>query len=156
MSDRKIKVAIIGLGFGAEFIPIYQRHPQAEMYAICQRNRTKLDQIGNAFKVQRRFTDYHELLKDPELDAVHINSPIPDHAWMSIEALQAGKHVACTVPMATSVEDCKRIVEISREKKLHYMMMETTVYSREFFFVKELYERGDLGRLQFLRASHQQ
>ena len=156
MSDRKIKVAIVGLGFGAEFIPIYQRHPQAEMYAICQRNRTKLDQIGNAFKVERRFTDYRELLKDPELDAVHINSPIPDHAWMSIEALQAGKHVACTVPMATSVEDCKRIVEISREKKLHYMMMETTIYSREFFFVKELYERGDLGRLQFLRASHQQ
>src|ERR1700676_1382432 len=156
MSDRKINVAIVGLGFGAEFIPIYQRHPQAEMYAICQRSRTKLDQIGNAFHIERRFTDYRELLKDPQLDAVHINSPIPDHAWMSIEALQAGKHVACTVPMATSVEDCKRIVELSQSKKLHYMMMETTVYSREFFFVKELYERGDLGRLQFLRASHQQ
>ena len=75
---------------------------------------------------------------------------------MSIAALEAGKHVACTVPMATSAEDCGRIVELSRRTGLKYMMMETTVYSREFLFVKELYEKGELGRLQFLRASHQQ
>ena len=108
------------------------------------------------FKIAKRYTDYRELLKDPNVDAVHINTPIPDHAWMSIEALQAGKHVACTVPMATSAEECGRIVELSRRTGLKYMMMETTVYSREFLFVKELYEKGELGRLQFLRASHQQ
>jgi predicted dehydrogenase len=96
------------------------------------------------------------LLDDPEIDAVHINTPIPDHAWMSIAALEAGKHVACTVPMATSVDDCRRIVELSQKTGLKYMMMETTVYSREFFFVQEMYQRGELGRLQFLRASHQQ
>jgi predicted dehydrogenase len=156
MSDKKIRIAIVGLGFGAEFIPIYQRHPRAEMYAICQRNRDKLDQIGDAFKIAKRYTDYRELLKDPNVDAVHINTPIPDHAWMSIAALEADKHVACTVPMATSDEDCGRIVELSRRTGRKYMMMETTVYSREFLFVKELYEKGDLGRLQFLRASHQQ
>ena len=89
MGDKKIKIAIIGLGFGAEFIPIYQRHPHAEMYAICQRNRDKLNQIGDAFKIPKKYADYRELLKDPNIDAVHINSPIPDHAWMSIEALQA-------------------------------------------------------------------
>ncbi len=156
MSDKKIKIAIVGLGFGAEFIPIYQRHPHAEMYAICQRNPEKLGQIGHAFKIPKRYSDYRELLKDPDVDAVHINSPIPDHAWMSIEALQAGKHVACTVPMATSAEDCGRIVELSRKTGKTYMMMETVVYSREFLFVKELYQKGELGRLQFLRASHQQ
>ncbi|HEX3601177.1 MAG TPA: Gfo/Idh/MocA family oxidoreductase [Pirellulales bacterium] len=161
MSDREgagneINVAIIGLGFGAEFIPLYQRHPHARLYAICQRDRKKLDQIGDAFKVERRYSDYRQLLADPDVHAVHINTPIPDHAWMSIAALEAGKHVACTVPMATSVDDCRRIVELSRQTGLKYMMMETTVYSREFFFVQEMYQRGDLGRLQFLRASHQQ
>lgn len=154
--SRKIRVAIVGLGFGAEFIPIYQRHPDAEMHAICQRNREKLDAVGDHFGVQKRYTDYEELLRDPDIDAVHINTPIPDHARQSIMALEAGKHVACTVPMATSVEDCRRIVELTERTGLTYMMMETVVYAREFLFMKELCDRGELGRVQFLKASHQQ
>lgn len=154
--SRKIRVAIVGLGFGAEFIPIYQRHPAAELAAICQRNREKLDRIGDHFGVVKRYTDFEALLKDPDIDAVHINTPIPDHAWQSIRALEAGKHVACTVPMATSVEDCRRIVELTERTGLTYMMMETVVYAREFLFMKELYDRGELGRVQFLKASHQQ
>src|SRR5437667_137578 len=156
MSKRKTNVAIVGLGFGAEFIPIYQRHPQANMYAICQRTRRKLDAIGDAFGVERRYDDFSQLLEDPDLDAVHINSPIPDHAWQSIAALQAGKHVACTVPMATSIEDCNKIVDLVRQTKKKYMMMETVVYAREFLYLKELYQKGELGKLQFLQASHQQ
>src|SRR5205814_6975776 len=150
MSKRKINVAIVGLGFGAEFIPIYQRHPGANMYAICQRTKKKLDTIGDAFGVEARYTDFHKLLKDPKLDAVHINSPIPDHAWQTIAALKAGKHVACTVPMATSIEDCRKIVELARRTRKKYMMMETVVYAREFLFIKEMYERGQLGKIQFL------
>ena len=110
MAGQPVRVAMIGLGFGAEFIPIYQRHPQAEMAAICRRDQAGLDEVGDQFGVEKRYTDYRDLLKDPDIDAVHINSPIPDHAWMTVEALKAGKHVACTVPMATSIEDCKQIV----------------------------------------------
>jgi predicted dehydrogenase len=153
---KPINVAIIGLGFGAEFIPIYQRHPLANMYAVCQRNPDKLKQVADAFKIEARYTDYDELLKDPAIDAVHINTPIQNHAAQSLKALRAGKHVACTVPMATSVDECREIVQAVKETGKTYMMMETVVYSREFLFVKEMYERGDLGKLQFLRASHQQ
>jgi predicted dehydrogenase len=155
-SDKPIRVAIIGLGFGAEFIPIYQRYPGAEIYAICRRDGKGLDECGDRYKIQKRYTDYRELLKDADIDAVHINSPIPDHAWMSIEGLKAGKHVACTVPMGTSVEECRKIVEAQRSSGKVYMMMETVVYSREYLFVKELFDKGELGRLQFLRSSHQQ
>ena len=154
--ENKINIAIVGLGFGAEFIPIYQRHPQANMYAICQRNSDKLNEVGDAFGIEKRYTDFDELLLDPNVDAVHINTPIQNHAEQSIKALRAGKHVACTVPMATTVEDCLQIVKAVEETGLTYMMMETVVYSREFLFVKELYEKGELGKLQFLRASHQQ
>lgn len=156
MRAQRFNVAIVGLGFGAEFIPIYQRHPLARMHAICQRDRKKLDAIGDAFGVEKRTTDYAALLDDPEIDAVHINTPIPDHAAMSIAALEAGKHVACTVPMATSIEDCRRIVALQKKTGRAYMMMETVVYSREFLFMQELYAAGKLGRLQFLEASHQQ
>ena len=156
MSSRKINIAIVGLGFGAEFIPLYQRHPNANMYAICQRNQEKLDAVGDRYGVDKRYTSYEELLKDPNVEAVHINTPIPDHAPQAIQALKAGKHVACTVPMATSISDCKKIVELVKKTGLKYMMMETVVYSREFLFVKELYEKGKLGKIQFLQASHQQ
>src|SRR4051812_28262915 len=154
--SKKVRVAIIGLGFGAEFIPIYQAHPDAEMTAICRRNKKELDAAGDKFKVAKRYADYAELLNDPDIDAVHINSPIPDHAEQSVMALNAGKHVACTVPMATSIEDCRRVVAAQRKSGKVYMMMETVVYSREYLFARELYEKGELGRIQFLRGSHQQ
>jgi predicted dehydrogenase len=156
MSDRKLNMAIVGLGFGAEFIPIYQRHPHTNMYAICQRTRDKLDQIGNAFKIEKRFASFEDLLKDPNVDAVHINSPIHLHASQSVAALKAGKHVACTVPAATTVEECKQIVKAATKAKRNYMMMETVVYSREFLYVRELRDSGRLGRIQFMRGSHLQ
>ncbi|WP_261394939.1 Gfo/Idh/MocA family oxidoreductase [Membranihabitans marinus] len=151
-----MNIAIVGLGFGAEFIPIYQRYPGANMYAICQRSQDKLDEIGDQFGIEKRYTSYEELLKDPEVDAVHINTPIPLHGIQSIQALKAGKHVACTVPMATTVEECKEIVRLTEETGLTYMMMETVVYAREFLYMKDLYEKGELGKVQFLKASHQQ
>jgi predicted dehydrogenase len=156
MAEKKINVAVIGLGFGAEFIPIYQKHPNANTMAICQRNEKRLNEIGDAFGIEKRYASYEELLKDKEIDAVHINTPIPDHASQSIKALKAGKHVACTVPMATTVEECEEIVKLTKSTGLTYMMMETVVYAREFLFMKELYEKGELGKLQFLKASHQQ
>src|SRR6185437_11408324 len=108
------------------------------------------------FGVKARYTDYDAVLADPNVDAVHINSPIVDHAPQAIAALEAGKHVASTVPAATSVDECRQIVEAQRKSGKVYMMMETVVYSREYLFVKELYDNGELGRIQFLRGSHQQ
>lgn len=153
---EKIRIGIAGLGFGAEFIPIYQNHPHAEMYAICQRNPDSLHQIGEHFGVKARYTSFEEMLQDDNIDAVHINTPIPDHAEQSIAALKAGKHVACTVPMATSIGDCRRIVEAQQQSGKNYMMMETCVYTREYLYVKQLRDSGKLGKIQFLRGSHQQ
>ena len=155
MADR-VKVAIIGLGFGAEFIPIYQHHPNAEIHAICQRNEESLHKIGDQFDINTRYTKYEDVLADPEVDFVHINSPIPDHAWMSMEALKAGKHVMCTVPMATTIDECRQICELVEETGLKYMMAETVVYSREYLFIKEMYDNGELGKIQFMKASHPQ
>ncbi len=154
--SQQVRVAIIGLGFGAEFIPIYQKHPHAEMYAVCQRNAEKLNRIGDAFGVGARYQRFEDVLADPKVDAVHINTPIPDHAPMSIAALEAGKHVACTVPAATTIDECRRIVEAQRASGKTYMMAETVVYSREFLFIKEMYTQGELGKIQYMQASHPQ
>src|SRR6266478_5380846 len=57
-SEKKIRVGIVGLGFGAEFIPIYQAHPNAEMYAVCRRNEAELDKCGDRFGVKVRYTNF--------------------------------------------------------------------------------------------------
>lgn len=156
MSDKKVNMAIIGLGFGAEFIPIYQKHPHVNMYAICQRNTDSLNEVGDAFGIDKRYSSYEELLADSSVDAVHINTPIHLHAKHTLMALRAGKHVSCTVPMATTIEECEEIVDLVKQTGLKYTMAETVVYSREFLFVKELYEKGELGDIQYLQASHPQ
>ena len=156
MSDKQFNVAMVGLGFGAEFIPIYQAHPNANVYAVCRRNEEELNKCADQFGIDKRFTSYDDVLADPEVDFVHINSPIPDHAPMSLQALDAGKHVMCTVPMATTIAECEQIVAKVKETGLKYMMAETVVYSREFLFIKEMYDKGELGKIQFMKASHPQ
>jgi predicted dehydrogenase len=156
MSSQKVNIAIAGLGFGAEFIPIYQKHPNANLYAVCQRSESKLKAVGDAFKIEKRYSDFYKMIDDPKIDAVHINTPIHEHARMSVAALKAGKHVSCTVPMATSVDECWQIIEAVKSSGKKYMMAETVIYSREYLYVKELRDTGKLGRIQFLRAAHQQ
>lgn len=153
---EKINIAIVGLGFGAEFIPIYQKYPNAHLKVICDASKEKLDEVGDLFKVDSRTDNYDEVLKDPTIDVIHLVTPIGEHAPMTIQALKAGKHVGATVPMATTVDECRQIVELVEETGLKYMMMETAVYTREFLFMKELYDKGELGDIQYIMASHPQ
>lgn len=156
MTKDNVNVAIVGLGFGTQFIPIYKRHPNATMHTICRRSRQGLDLIGDAFGVEHRTTRFEDVLNDSAVDFVHINTPLTEHGSMTIAALKAGKHVMCTVPMAITVEECRQIVELVQATGLKYMMAETVLYSREYLYAKELNRRGELGRIQFLQGSHHQ
>jgi|LakMenEpi03Aug12_release.lakeMendotaPanAssembly.Ray.scaffolds.fasta_scaffold00039_88 predicted dehydrogenase len=155
-AQKPYRVAMVGLGFGAEFIPIYQKHPLGQVEAICRRNESEMHKVGDHFGIAKRYTEFDQVLEDPQIDFVHINSPIPDHAWMSLRALRAGKHVMCTVPMATTIEECDQICQTVADTGLRYMMAETVVYSREFLFLKEMYQKGELGKIQYMAASHPQ
>jgi len=156
MSNDQVNVALIGLGFGAEFIPIYQAHPHATIIAACRRDEQKLHEIADHYGIEKRYTDVEQLLADDQVDAVHINSPIEAHAEQTLKALKAGKDVSCTVPMARTVEECEQIVGMVQRTGRKYMMAETVVYSREYLFVKEMYDKGELGEVQYLQASHPQ
>ena len=149
-----IRVGIIGMGFGKEFIAIYQNLPGCEVKAISQRNEKMLNEIADSFNIKSRYTDWKRMLDDKEIDAIHVVSPILDHVNMSIAALEAGKHTACTVPMGTSIDDLKRIIAARKKSGKVYMMMETAVYTREYLFCKKLLKEGKIGRIQFARGSH--
>lgn len=156
MSQKQITVVIVGLGFGKEFIPIYQAHPNIKAVGICTRNPKTIDELATKFNLDRNlcFTNFEDVPKRDDVDAIHIVTPVPDHARMTLASLNANKHTACTIPMAMTKEDCAAIVDAKKKSGKVYMMMETALYTREFLYGLNLAETGQLGRIQMVRGSH--
>jgi predicted dehydrogenase len=154
MSGGTLRVAVVGLGFGEEFIPIYRDHPDVAEVIPVDSDPDRVEAVCAKHGVRGRFADFDETVGAADLDAVHLATPIPLHARQSIEVLRAGKHCACAVPMATTLDDLAAVVDAETESGRAYMMMETAVYTREFLHVRQLVETGELGRIQFLRGAH--
>ncbi len=113
---KKLNVALVGLGFGGAFAEIYKTHPNVGELTLYD---TKLEllqrfreHLGNDVKLAESF---EAILADSTIDAVHLVTPIPLHADQTVAVLESGKHCACTVPMATSLEDIRRITEAKRK-----------------------------------------
>ncbi|MEK7414696.1 MAG: Gfo/Idh/MocA family oxidoreductase [Planctomycetota bacterium] len=153
---QNIHVALVGLRFGAEFIPIYLHHPNVRALTIVDIDAQQVTKWSKAYGVQRTAASLEAILADPDIDAVHLVTPIPLHAQQSIQVLKSGRHCACTVPAATSLDDLHALVEAQHASGKVYMMMETAVYTREFLLAQEWLRRGDLGRIQLLRGAHYQ
>jgi predicted dehydrogenase len=153
--ERKLRIAVAGLGFGAEFVPIYLAHPDVEAVGICDPNGAVLDHVGERYGVERRFTNLGEVIA-AGFDAVHLVTPMPLHAEQAVLILDAGLHCACTVPMALTIDDLRQVVAAQRRSGKNYMMMETAVYTREFLYVRDLKKSGEFGQIQFLRGAHYQ
>ena len=160
MNKKKLTIAVIGLGFGCSFAPIYAAHPNVERVILVDKNlgrvQTALDKckhFSNRVSICDSFTS---VLADPTVDAVHVCTGIPNHAELTIATLKAGKHCACAVPMATSLEDIQKIVDAVKESGKNYMLMETELYEAAFLYAREMLENDEFGRIQFLRGIHHQ
>jgi predicted dehydrogenase len=153
MSDKKLRIGLVGLRFGGEFPPIYRDHPDVEKIVLCEKDEVLLAGYARKFGFSETQTSFDRLI-DSDLDAIHIVTGIPNHAELVLKALAAGKHVACTVPMATNLDDMYRIVEAQRKTGKNYMMMETSMYTYQCLYVRQLIEDGKLGRIQYLRGTH--
>lgn len=153
---KKINIALVGLGFGGAFAEIYKEHPYVGELAIFDINKQLEKDFCSRFGIEKTYNSFDEILADNTIDAVHLVTPIPLHEEQSVAVLNAGKHCACTVPMAISLEGIERIVEAKRRSGKNYMMMETTLYTYQFFYVKQMIENGTLGKIQFMRGSHYQ
>ncbi len=151
-----MRIAVVGLRFGAAFVPIYQAHPEVTEVAVCDLKPDLLATVGDKHGVARRFAALDDVLADPTCDAVHLATPVHLHVEQAVAVLGAGKHCASAVPAGTDIDGLRQLVSAQRASNRNYMMMETAVYTREFLFVQDLYQRGALGRIQFLRGAHYQ
>ncbi len=160
MSNRspatRIRVAVVGLEFGAEFVPIYKAHPNVEEVIICDLKPENLARIGDRAGVTRRYQRLEDVLAADDIDAVHLVTPVTLHGAHSLAVLEARKHCACTIPMALTMDELVRIVALQKAVGRTYMMMETAAFTREFLYVQERLRRGDFGRIAFARGHHLQ
>jgi predicted dehydrogenase len=156
MKRGKINVAIVGLGFGECFVPIYLKHPDVAGIGICDTSVKRLKEVSEKYDVSRAYTDIDQVLGDKSYDAVHILTPVTTHGPIALKVLKAGKHCACAVPMGISTGEIDEIIRMADDTGLNYMMMETMVYGYEYLFAKKLYDEGTLGTIQFMRGCHYQ
>ena len=150
----KIIVAVVGLRFGADFVPIYRDHPDVESVVLCDPDETRRNEVGDKHHIAARFSTLDDLLNNGTCDAVHLVTPVALHAAQVCQVLEAGKHCASAVPMAANMNDLHTLIAAQGRAGKNYMMMETSVYTREFLYAKQRQEGGAFGNLTFLRGAH--
>ena len=153
---KKVNIAVVGLGFGGAFVDIYKHHPHVGTVGVYDTDSALMEKVSQSLGISKVYRNFDAILADASVDAIHLVTPIPLHEQQTVAVLEAGKHCACTVPMAISLEGIKKIFEAVKKAGKNYMMMETTLYTYQFFYVKQMIESGALGKIQFLRGSHYQ
>lgn len=153
-NSSKINLAVIGCGeFAKGFVPLFQAHPLVEKVFVCDIVKEKAAAYSNRFGAEI-IDSFDEVLRNEAINALAVFTQRHTHGDLVVRALEAGKHVYSAVPMAITVEDCKRIVDAAERTKKVYMMGETCVYYPSAMYCKEAYERGDFGKFVYAESQY--
>jgi predicted dehydrogenase len=149
----KIRVGVIGLGFGGESaLKSFRQVPDVEIVALAGLEEDRLAYLGKTYEVPHLYREYQDLLARDDLDAVSIGVPNHLHAPIAIAALQRGLHVLCEKPLARSAEEAETIVQAAVEAK---RVLQVVFNHRERGDVQTLkcyINEGKLGRIYYARA----
>jgi predicted dehydrogenase len=158
-SQRRIGYCIVGLGriSMGQFMPGVRISQRSRLTALVSGHRDKAEKMADQYGIPRRniysYENYDEIAHNSEIDAVYIALPNSMHAEYTIRAAQAGKHVLCEKPMATSVADCERMIEACRQAKRKLMIAYRCQYEPTHLRAIHLLRQGYAGRLEMLDSS---
>jgi len=149
VSDRKIRVGIVGYGFckfGAAFG--FQDHPNVEVVAVSDLFPDRRDGLAKACRCKKTYDSLEELVKDDTIEAVFCATDPPHHAQHCMEVLKHGKHVAVNCPAVWgSLDQADQLFEaVTQAKGLHYMMFETSYYHPGLWPMRQIYKAGGFGK----------
>ncbi|NQU43345.1 Gfo/Idh/MocA family oxidoreductase [bacterium] len=146
---KKQKIGICGVGtFSRCFVPLFQAHPLTQEVVLADLVPERLKEAADAFGVKRTCGSMDELM-ETDVDAVAIFVQRHLHGPLTIQALEAGKNVYCAVPMASNLEEIRRILELVEEKRLIYMNGETSYYYPSALYCRDRFRKGDFGDFVF-------
>jgi predicted dehydrogenase len=151
---RTINVGVIGTGGIAshQHIPALAKQADVKILAVCDVNEAAAKQVAEQFNVPHVFTDYQDLLKIGEIEAVHVCTPNKLHMPPSIDALNAGKHVMVEKPLARNATEGAQMVEAAKKNGKKLMVAQNLRFSPENAYLKRVVESGELGEIYFARV----
>jgi len=149
---KKIGVCIIGCGnVSVPHLNAYIDLPHVNVVACCDMNEEAAKKRAQQYGIKKTYTDYKEALKNKEVDVVDICVPAWVHANVSINAMEAGKHVLCEKPIAVSLTDADKMIIASEKNNVKFMVGQSTRYIPLFNEAKKQIEKGEIGRPMIIR-----
>ncbi len=126
--------------------------PGIELAALCTRRPQRLAEVADRFHVASRYTDYRQLLADPEIDVVGITTHIHDHRDIAIDALRSGKHVFLEKPMAPTAADCDQILAAANDAAGYFMVGHICRFDPRVALAKQAIDEGQIGQIVSMHA----
>ena len=149
----RIGCGVIGLGwFGEHHVDTLKQLPAVDVVAVCTRRENRLSEIAEKYNILKKYTNYHDLLADKDIDMVTIVTHVKDHLKPTIDALRAGKHVFLEKPMADSVEDCDKILAEVEKTDKSFMVGHVCRFDTAYALAKEEIEAGNIGKIISMHA----
>src|SRR5262245_60490037 len=150
---EKLRCAVIGAGAtGIEHLNSLLHCPKAATVAIAELNPQRLREASEKFHIPRTYTNYQELLEQPDIDAVTIALPNFLHAPVAVAALNARKHVLIEKPMATNAKEAAKIVAAAQKNRRTVMVGKNLRFDKHTQSARQAIQRGDLGEVYHARA----
>jgi len=152
---RKIRWGVLSTAdIGLEkVIPAMQRGQYCEMMAISSRSRETARSAAKRLNIPKAYGSYEELLADPEIEAVY--NPLPNHLHvpLSMQALEAGKHVLCEKPIAMTTAEARTLLQAARQHP-HLKVMEAFMYRfhPQWQRARQLVTGGRIGELRTIHS----
>ena len=152
MTDKKLKVAVVGLGMGRHHVKEFQKHAGCEVVAVMDVDAARLDSRADELGVKGRYTDMDAMLKKEQLDIVCIATPNVFHKPLTIKALEAGCHVLCEKPMAMNAAEAREMLAAAERSGRRLMINFSFRFSAAAWPLKQEVESGLLGDIYFART----
>jgi predicted dehydrogenase len=144
------KIGICGLGsFGSRFLELYNAHPLVDEVVLADFIRERAEEQAEDRDKVSRIVDSLDALCDTDVDGVVLMTQRQLHGPQAVQALEAGKHVHCAVPIAQTIDEVRKIVETVETTRLIYMNGETSYYYPSAIYCRERYRKGDFGRFVY-------
>ncbi len=148
-----VRIAVIGLGwFGEIHCDAISAIPGLELTALCTRTSSRLEELGKKYGIEQLYTDYTELLNNPDIDAVSVVTMWDQHTAPTLAALAAGKHVFLEKPMAHTVADCRQICDAAAKAKGHLMVGHICRFNPRYAAAKGEIAAGNIGKVLSLSS----
>lgn len=150
---KKIGIAVLGCGFIApKHLEACVADERCELIAVCTREPDWAEEVRAKYNAKKAYTDYHDVLSDPEVDAVSICLPNNLHAKVTIEALEAGKDVLCEKPMATNADEARAMIEARDRSGRTLMILQNQRFIPAAQKMKRMIDNGELGEIYHIRT----